>query len=275
VICRNVAGVWVQEALSSDLVLDNGIFYLPNATWAGACSTDPVATVRSSGDYMLFWDGSVDPSAAGSTNLVFPAQRPTDLHVYVPGAVLLQQNIRYEGKGTIVVANQPQATVFSSLQPQAGCGLDFNSVVGDSDGPCNGNPNDGHWIKSKVSPCLGSPGTDNPSSTYVSSDLAAFMVNGSAYSELNASACAQEMNAIAIVGDRSAAGTSPCGSGVCFKINKKLQWYGVLMTRKMGLGQVPDFWQMPDLRTNLPGSIQSLFQRSERTLEIKRWQEVY
>ncbi len=211
-----------------------------------------------------------------------------DLHVYVPGGLFLSSrpsignawegNIRYEGKGTIVVANQPQATVYSSLQPQSGCAFDFNRVAGDNM-PCDGNPNDGRWIKSKVSPCLGSPGTDNPGSTYVSSDLAIFIVNGSAYSQLNSNSCAQEMDMVAIVGDRNASGTGPCITegitGACFRILKKLQWYGVLMTKQFGLGQVPNFWQMPDLRLKLPSSVQNLFQPSLRIIEVKKWQEIF
>jgi len=277
VICQYVAGTWVKDTTSSDLVLNSGIFYLPKATWGGTCAIDTVANVRAGGDYMLFWDGTVDPTSAYATNMVFLYQPPgtPDVQVYVPGTVFLQQNIRYEGKGTIVIATQPQATVFSGLQPQAGCGFDLNSVAGDSDGICNGNPNDGRWVRSKVSPCLGSPGTDNPSSTYVSSDLATFIVNGSAFSELNSNACEQEMDMVAIVGDRNATGTSICGTGPCFKILKKLQWYGVLMTLQMGLGQVPDFWQMPDLRLNLPSSMQNLFRRAVRVIEVKRWQEIF
>ena len=80
---------------------------------------------------------------------------------------------------------------------------------------------------------------------------------------------------VAIVGDRNATGSSICGTGPCFKILKKLQWYGVLMTRQMGLGQVPDFWQMPDLRLNLPSSLQNLFRRAVRVIEVTRWQEIF
>jgi len=273
VICRYVSGVW-QLQNSSDLTLDNSIFYLPKEG-STSCATDPVATVRAGGDYMLFWDGTVNPTPS-NTNMVFPSQDPAipDLQIYVPGAVFLRNDVRYEGKGTLVVANQPQATVYSSLQPQSGCAFDFNSVAGDTM-PCDGNPNDGRWIRSNVSPCLGSPGTDNPSSTYVSSDIATFIVNGSAFSELNSNACAQEMDMVAIVGDRNATGSSICGTGACFKILKKLQWYGVLMTVQFGLGQVPDFWQMPDLRLNLPSSVQNLFQPAQRIIEVKRWQEIF
>jgi hypothetical protein len=296
VICRypgNDTTPWTRETSSSDLIFEKveaplpppepppppSIFYLPKANWSGTCSTGSEATVRAAEDYMPFWDGTVDPASANSTNMVFPPQDPAipDVQVYIPGAIFLEKDVRYEGKGTIVIANQPQAIVYSSLLPQAGCALDFNS--GDGDGPCESGTPKGYWIKSKVSPCLGSPGTDNPSSTFVSSDLAVLIVNGSAYSELNSTACDQEFDVVAIVGDRDASGSGPCFTegvaGACFRILKKLQWYGVLMTRQFGLGQVPDFWQMPDLRLNLPGSVQNLFQSGVRTLRTERWREIF
>lgn len=289
VICRWNGSAWSTET-SSDLILQAStdpaatppppyVIYLPRRGAAPTCSaTGTPATVRAGGDYMLFWDGTVDP-VENSTNLVF---RTPERQIYVPGIVLIRRDVRYEGRGTVVVANQPTALVPANLQPQAGCALDFNSVNVDTDGLCNGNPSEGHSIKTKISPCQGTPGSDNPNSTYVSaapasSDLAIFVVNGSAFSQLNSNACAQEMNIVAIVGDRDAIGDSICGpgAGACFSIVKKLQWYGVLMSRRLGLGQVPDFWQMPDLRLYLPVELQNLFQRTQTILQTRSWREVF
>ena len=289
VTCRWSGGGWTSVN-TPDLVLrtasgvpsDTDTFFLPRATGNATCAGYPnsIATMRSSGDFMLMWN----PTNPSGWNLVLA--NPSDT-IYVPGRLLVGTNIRYGGrsateggKATIYVANQPTALIPGALQPQSTCAFDLNSTTG----ACNGTPSSGRWIRARTSPCLGSPGTDNPNSTFVrddpntpgdQADLLAIVVNGSAYSNLNATSCDQEMNLVAIVGDRNApVAPQPC-SGAHIAVQRKLQWYGVLMTREMCLGQVPDFWQMPDLSTFLPPPIRSVILSGNGAVQIRNWQELF
>ena len=85
------------------------------------------------------------------------------------------------------------------------------------------------------------------------------------YISLNS--CNQEVNLVAIVGDRNSTGQ--------FVIQNKLQWFGILMTRGMGLGQVPDFWQMPDMIRYLPAWARDIFDQSGNPVVIRGWRELF
>jgi hypothetical protein len=172
-------------------------------------------------------------------------------------------DVRYDGKGTLVVAAQPGATSAAGLAAQSGCAFDL-----DGTGLCNGGPAAGRRVRARISPCQGTPGRDNPLTTYPGADVLAVVVNGSMYSDLNATGCDQEMNMVALVGDRAST-----GAGVT--IQHKLQWYGVLMTRRMVLGQVPDFWQMPDLFRLLPAPISRYIRNAAFPVIVRNWRELF
>lgn len=275
--CRRQGGAWVTEYVN-DLDLtgttEPATFFLPLRTANPPCppAAVTVSQVRSGGQYMLMWDAQ-DP-------LVPLVLRNDAQPVYVPGQVRVGRDIRYEGRGTVVIASQPGATTPSQLTPQSLCALDLNG-----NGLCNGSTSAGRTIRARVSPCQGTPGVDNPQSTYArvnpsypnSPDLLMFLVNGSAYTDVNANACAQEMNVVAVIGDRNAPPLSPAPASGCpgahVLIRRKLQWYGILMTREMCLGQVPDFWQMPDLTTYLPGWARRIFLNPTGPVQVRNWQE--
>lgn len=261
--CRWNGGGWTSE-FAADLNLTGSsatdTFVLPRA--GGSCVGYPnnIAAVRAGSNYMLMWDAQ-----SASAQLVFANP---GLATYIPGQVLFGRDIVYQGKGTIVVANRPTyvdpGTSGSPLYPQAmnTCAWDLNG-----NGSCNGGPSSGRTIKASTSPCQGSPGTDNPSRTFPTQDLAAFIVNGRAYSDVNSSACGQEINVAAIVGDST--------STACFESQKKLQLYGFLMTNCLELGEVPDFWQMPDMIANLPEPIRSIVRGIGNPVLPRNWQELF
>lgn len=239
-------------------------FYLPKAGTDCPAAGDPTTITAIKSDpslYMLAWD-PVD-----SVNLTF--ENP-NVPIYIPGSVVIGADVRYEGKGTVIVANQPGATSPDALQPQNGCALDFNTS-----GACVGVASTGHTIKASISPCQGSPGTDNPSTTFPATDLAAFVVNGRAYVHVNANSCAQEMNLIAIVGVHNTPPAATCQARAGISMSKKLQWYGVLMTREICLGQVPDFWQMPDMINALPAPLKDIITVSNGPIQVRNWQELF
>ncbi|MDQ7858239.1 MAG: hypothetical protein QN174_09090 [Armatimonadota bacterium] len=271
--CRWQGSGWIAETPSPpNLVLAGTVatdtFFLPPPTVdpANPCGGYPasISQVRAGGQFRLMWD----PTDA-TAQLVF---RNDTRPIYVPGGVRIGRDIRYEGRGTIVVGNQPSAVAPGQVTAQSGCALDFNlnSLCGTQTGS-----HPGYSLRARISPCLGSPGTDNPLSTYArvnashpnSPDVAVFVVNGSAHANLNANACAQEMNLMAIVGAR--------GSSALFTIVRKLQWYGILMTRGMGLGQVPDFWQMPDMLTHLPAWTREIILQPGNPVQVLNWRELY
>jgi hypothetical protein len=95
--------------------------------------------------------------------------------------------------------------------------------------------------------------------------VAVLLVNGSAHADVNATSCAQEMNLVAIVGARE--------STAAFRIQRKLQWYGILMTREMALGQVPDFWQMPDIVSFLPAWARQVLTPPTNPILMRNWRE--
>ncbi len=280
VLCRWTAGGWVPDTSGSNLILNGttsaSTFFLPPATAnpATPCAGfgDTISEVRGGGQFSLMWD-----AASTVSQMVF---RNDAKPVYIPGKVQIFRDIRYEGQGTIVVGNQPGASIPMPPSPstphtllaQPGCALDFN---GDSDcGAAKGNY-PGYQMLARISPCSASPGTDNPASTYarrnpqgLGPDLAVIVVNGSAHSDLNANTCNQEMNLVVVVGDRGATDAK-------FTLVKKLQWYGFLMTREMGLGQVPDFWQMPDISMHLPEWSKSLIYGPSNVVVVRNWKELY
>lgn len=269
--CRWQGSGWVRDTPNPpNLILAGSqatdTFFLPPATAnpVNSCAGYPnsISQVRAQGQYALMWD------AADANPLVF---RNDALPVYIPGQVRLGRDIRYEGRGTIVVGNQPGATVSSQLVAQSGCGFDFNgnSQCGTQQGNFPG-----YTLRARVSPCGGTL-TDNPDSTYArinpsyptSPDVAVILVNGSAHADVNSNSCAQEMNLVAIVGARE---SSP---GAAFRIQRKLQWYGILMTREMALGQVPDFWQMPDMVSFLPAWARRMMAPPTNPILVRNWRE--
>jgi hypothetical protein len=271
--CRWQGGGWISETPSPPHLVLAGTaatdtFFLPPATAdpVAPCAGYPnnIAQVRDGGQYRLMWD----PTNA-TAQLIF---RNETLPVYIPGGVRIGRDLRYEGRGTIVVGNQPGATAAAQITAQSGCALDFNlnSVCGTQAGN-----HPGYSLRARVSPCQGTPGTDNPLSTYArlspsapnSPDVAVFIVNGGAYSNLNANSCAQEMNLMAIVGARESAAVATTV--------KQLQWYGILMTRGMGLGQVPDFWQMPDMGMHLPAWAKGVLLQPGNPVQVSNWRELY
>ncbi|MGH2454494.1 MAG: hypothetical protein ACRDF5_12200 [bacterium] len=274
VVCTRAVTGW-QTTLSPNLSLITGDpFYLPTIGTGCPAASDPstIANIKTNPSlYVLVWEPSVTPTP-GNPNLTFGGP---NLPIYVPGKVIIGVDARFAGKGTIIVANHPTATSAAALLPQNGCALDFNGS-----GACTGSPSSGHWIRASVSPCLGTPGTDNPSTTFPGTDLAGFIVNGSAYSNLNANSCAQEMNLVAVIGDRSApftpglACTNPA-SQAHIDTQKKLQWYGVLMAREMCLAQVPDFWQMPDLGAALPPPLAKVIFGFDGPVQVMDWRELF
>ncbi len=259
--CTWNGSIWRQDTLTSNLLLAAGqVFYLPRAG-ATSCdnSTDPVANVQSSGNYALLWDpNATTPNA----NLIFG--NDPSLQIYIPGMVLVSQNIRYEGKGSIFVANQATATTPDALLPQNGCALDFN--YDPANPACSAPASRGRTITARVPPCIGQPGNDDSRTTYPRGDLAVFFVNGAAYSNLTANSCDQQMNLVAVIGDRY--------SQAVTNIRNKLQWYGVLMTRTLGTSQVPDFWQMPDMINALPGPARQVLLQASTSVEIRDWREL-
>jgi hypothetical protein len=274
VICTRVVatGLWVTTQLP-DLTLTNGNpFYLPKAGTGCPSATDPrtIANIRADPSlYALVWESTATPAS-----LTFSTTN-SSLPIYVPGKVIVGADVRFEKKGSVVVANDPLATTPAALQARNGCALDLNGT-----GLCTGSPSSGHWIKASVSPCQGSPGTDNPSTTFPQTDLLGLIVNGSAYSNLNGTSCNQEMNLVAVVGDRNAPTMPglPCtnpASRAHIDIQKKLQWYGVLMTREMCLAQVPDFWQVPDLAAALPPPLVKVIVSSSGQIQVIDWQELF
>lgn len=275
--CRWDGSAWVKDhrtnlELSGTSATDT--FFLPLET-AGAANPCPAASVtipqvRDSNPplYRLMWDAQ-----SATAQLVF---RAPDRPIYVPGQALFGRDVRYEGLGTVVVGNQPGALVPGTLTAQSGCALDFNG-----NGACNGTSASGRTIRARISPCQGSPGADNPQSTFArvnalgqGPDLAVFLVNGSSYSNVNANSCAQEMNLVAIVGERDLPPGPTC-TYANVKIKRKLQWYGVLMTREMCLGQVPDFWQMPDLFGYLPEWAKAIFSSGPTVVMVRNWKELF
>ena len=298
VTCRWNGSGWTRVT-TPDLVLtasptpsDNDTFFLPLAAGDPTCTSYPssISAMRGGGNFMLMWypRGPIINPSDWNLILANPSQP-----IYVPGRLLVASDVRYGGtattqggKATIIAANQPNALTPGTLQPQSSCAFDLNSATG----TCSGQPNSGHTIRARISPCLGSPGTDNPNSTFArddpnipgdQSDALAVVVNGSAYSNLNATSCGQEMNLVAVIGDRNAPVTGqpnqPCGNfnRASTYIQNKLQWYGVLMTREICLGQVPDFWQVPDLMTFLPPPIQDIIRSGSGAVEVRSWQELF
>ncbi|MDR7484987.1 MAG: hypothetical protein QN187_06600 [Armatimonadota bacterium] len=295
-ICEyNPAGNTWAKVYTPNLSLQAGkVFYLPRPTvetgyWLADTSPCPNSgtlpdAVRASSLYALYWDGRSSP-ASGTSNLVIPV---SDRPIYVPGKVLHGQNVRFEGKGQIVAANQPGAgvrladgtRVAVAAQSTCAWNLDDPTAANATGNDCGDSNNAGYWVRAKVSPCRQPPGpgpfaNDNPASTFVrryganaAGDVVVFVVNGSAGSRLNANACDQEMNLMAVVGDAA--------SSAGFRMAYKLQWYGVLMTRQMRLGQVPDFWQMPDTFGELPGWMKNiLLGQNSGVVRVERWRELF
>lgn len=297
-VCEhNPTGNTWAKVYTPHLSLDaNRVFYLPRRTpgetgyWGtdtSACpapGTSPEAVRAEPSLYALYWDGRASP-ASGTSNLVIPV---SDRPIYVPGKVLHGQHVRFEGKGQIVAANQPGAGVRladgtrAEVAPQSTCAwnLDDPMAANATGNECGDSNNAGYWVRAKVSPCRQPPGpgpfaNDNPNSTFVrrygantAGDVVVFVVNGSAGSRLNANACDQEMNLMAVVGDAA--------SNAGFSMRYKLQWYGVLMTRQMRLGQVPDFWQMPDTFGELPAWTRTiLLGQNAGVVRVERWRELF
>ncbi len=263
-VCRWNGGGWTADLDEIDLNLTGtsaaDTFFLPRA--GGSCLGHPnsISDMRTSNNYMLMWDPQ---DTTAQLVLANPG-----LAIYIPGKVIQGRDVRYQGKGAIVVANDPNfvnpgsSSVPLFPQVSSSCALDFNG-----NGLCNGGPSSGTTIRASTSPCQGSPGTDNPGATFPVQDLAAFIVNGQAYSDVNSNACGQEMNFAAIVGDAT--------SSACWVSQKKLQIYGFLMTRCLGLGQVPDFWQMPDMIANLPEPVRSILRNVGNPTLPRGWQELF
>lgn len=280
VVCQRQGGGWVVQT-RTDLVLggtsEASTFFLPLATAdpAGPCAGYPasIAEVRNGDDYMLMWD------AQSPYPLVF---RNDDLPIYIPGKVVITRDTRYEGKGTVVVAAQPTATAPGGLAAQNTCALDFGGT-----GSCDSTPVTNR-LRARVSRCQSTPGDDVPANNFNNStfarvnpnfsnspDVAVFIVNGSAYANLRENSCSQEMSLVAVVGDRNSGPATPACAGAHFTIRNKLQWYGVLMTREMCLGQVPDFWQVPSLLNYLPDWSRDVFAPSTNPVQVFNWRELY
>jgi hypothetical protein len=256
VVCSLIGGSWQPQTSPTpdlDLSATGGAFILPRQDKTCASFNGPpvmsIGAVRATDGFMLLWD----PQSSGSNLVLNNAHLP----IYIPGQVHVSQNVVYAGKGTIVIANDPSLTPSA----QTSCALDFDGTG------CAGTPSAGNTFKASVSPCQGAPGVDNPATTFPTSDLAAFVVNGGAYANLGGNACAQEMDLVAIIGDRH--------SGASVDIQKKLQWYGLLMARTFGLGQVPDFWQMPDLMNNLPAPLKGILNGNGQPVQIHNWGELF
>jgi hypothetical protein len=43
----------------------------------------------------------------------------------------------------------------------------------------------------------------------------------------------------------------------------------------MGLGQVPDFWQMPDMLTHLPAWTREIVLQPGNPVQVLNWRELY
>lgn len=161
--------------------------------------------------------------------------------ILVPNAVasVPGQNIIYSGKGTIVVQNSLLAGVALDLSTSQV--LASNRVT------------------------AGACGSLNPT-TFPQTDILAFVVAGPVMLVGGSTACAQEQDIVLV------AGSAP--SNWLASIMKS-QIYGMVVTESLSLAQNYEFWQVPDIWTNLPVAFTNLMNfNTTMPLVVQQWHEL-
>src|SRR5579884_2307842 len=153
--------------------------------------------------------------------------------IEIPGIVTSSGNVTYSGVGTIVVENVNSAS---------------NAV------------NMGGQIL-----------TSTAASSMPTSDIMGFIVAGSVTLSGNSTACAQENDAVMVVGR--------LGTSDTFTATNKVAVFGMVITTNLDTTQNPDFYQVPGLGNALPAPIQDLIgvlagSSSPQPVEIKWWHEL-
>ncbi|TMJ09852.1 MAG: hypothetical protein E6H02_08640 [Bacillati bacterium ANGP1] len=224
VVCTG-SGPYTQT-WSANVTFGSSYFFIP--TQANAGCTNPPTT---SADYMLIWDPGKSAPLQLNT-----AQQSTP--VFIPGVVVINQNVSYTGVGTLVV----QTT-------GGGTGLDTGSGQILASNPAS--------YSNGQNPC----GYPNPT-TMPKTDLLAFVIAGNVTMQGSGTTCSQEQDVVIIAG---ASGTST------FTSSKKVNVYGVVITEQLDTTQNPDFYQMPDILQNVPGPV-STIATYNTTMPVVVWQ---
>lgn len=210
----------------TNITFGSTYFYVPTQANAG-CTGAP----SSSANYMLIWDPSQSvPLTLNSAQQSAP--------VFIPGVVVMNQNVTYTGIGTLVV----QSTTGST-------GLNTSSGQILASKPAS--------YSNGLNPC----GYPNPT-TMPHTDLLAFIVAGNVSMQGSGSTCSQEQDVVIMAG---ASGTSTLISS--FKVNI----YGVVVTEQLDTTQNPDFYQMPDMLQSVPGPV-STVATYNTTMPVVVWQ---
>src|SRR5579884_3232460 len=113
--------------------------------------------------------------------------------------------------------------------------------------------------------------TSTAASSMPTSDIMGFIVAGSVTLSGNSTACAQENDAVMVVGR--------LGTSDTFTATNKVAVFGMVITTNLDTTQNPDFYQVPGLGNALPAPIQDLIgvlagSSSPQPVEIKWWHEL-
>ncbi len=189
---------------------------------------------------MLTWDGAGN-ATFNTTNDGAPIE--------IPGIVTSSGNVTYSGVGTIVVENVNSASNAVNMGGQI-----LSSTRASGTGTSN------------VLGC-----TSTAASSMPTSDIMGFIVAGSVTLSGNSTACAQENDAVMVVGR--------LGTSDTFTATNKVAVFGMVITTNLDTTQNPDFYQVPGLGNALPAPIQDLIgvlagSSSPQPVEIKWWHEL-
>jgi hypothetical protein len=224
VICTG-SGPYTASTVT-DITFGATYFFVPTQANAG-CTGAP----STSANYMLIWDPSQSvPLTLNS------AQQSTP--VFIPGVVVISQNVKYTGIGTLVVQSSSGPTALNTSSGQI--------LASNPASYSNG-----------LNPC----GYANPT-TMPKTDLLAFILAGNTSMQGSGATCSQEQDVLIIAG---ASGTSTFTSS--FKVNV----YGVVITEQMNTTQNPDFYQMPDILQYVPAPV-STAATYQTTMPVVVWQ---
>ena len=224
VICTG-SGPYTASTLT-DVTFGSTYFFVPTQANAG-CTGAP----SSSANYMVIWDPSQSvPLTLNS------AQQSTP--VFIPGVVVINQNVTYTGIGTLVVQSTSGTT-----------GLNTSSGQILASNPAS--------YSNGLNPC----GYPSPT-TMPQTDLLAFIIAGNVSMQGSGQTCSQEQDVVIIAG---ASGTSTFTSS--FKVNI----YGVVITEQLNTTQNPDFYQMPNILQYIPAPV-STVATYNATMPVVVWQ---
>jgi hypothetical protein len=227
VICTGSGPYTAQNV--TDITFGTTYFFVPTQANAGCTGAPSI-----SANYMLIWDPSQYVLSLNSAQQSAP--------VFIPGVVVMNQSVTYQGIGTLVVQSTSGPT-----------GLNTGSGQILASNPAS--------YSNGLNPC----NYANPT-TMPKTDLLAFIVAGNVNMQGSANTCSQEQDVVVIAG---ASGTSS------FTSTNKVNIYGVVITEQLTTTQNPDFYQMPDILQYIPTPVSTVATyNATMPVVVWRWHEL-